>query len=92
MRGGKLRIDGEGAPIGVERLVHPVEFEERITEVEGGLGEPRPGIERATSRLYRFDEATKLPECPGKAAPGFRVVFIEAARLIKALVRLLISA
>ena len=70
-------------PISGERLLHAVELEERIAEVDRGFGEFGPKRECALCRFERILEASELAQGAGAAAPGVGVAGLKRARRLE---------
>jgi hypothetical protein len=71
---------GARSSVGVKRLVHMVELQERIAEVDRGFGEVRSQRERATRGFERLFETSELAQSSGATAPGVSVVWRKRGR------------
>ena len=69
----KARPRGAGAAIGEKRLVHAVELQERIAEIDRGFGEVGAQRERAARSFERLLETSEFAQSSGATAPGVGV-------------------
>ena len=66
--------------VGVQRLLAAIELQQRIADIDRGLGEIMTQGESVLSRFERFLEAPELTQRSGAAAPGVRIMRRERCR------------
>ena len=81
--GGVVGAQGAGAPVGLERLFHAVELQERVAEIDGAFREIGLERERAARGVERILEPPEVAQRAGAAVPSVGVCGLERHRRVE---------